>query len=638
MGNLAGKDGLGPSGSHFDFFQTPPSSPSAPDFTGMPLPSTSSSSPLPSPTETASDGVAPVTASPISPTQRAEDVLMAEAESELSRGRRGTNSPSGVDSVSPVAWSEERRSQGAAPGCVTPGGHLQEVVTGGDVAVGGGALEGVVTEGVATALLQLLEQHRGVLGLCTGQGGVAEVLGVIKKLLMEREEFIEDVQSLKQTLESERTEWLQFQSDLQVAVAVADRLRAEAEESARALRFNQQEAAECLEATQARLRQAESNTESLRALYAEACQRLEQEQLKARTRPPQLDQSTQTRAEEQLKARSRPSQLDQSTQTRAERLEQEQLKPRSRSPQLDQSTKTRAEIESTEGRVSDIPVRDSGSMATSRREKAEEVGDGRTRDRKSTDEREPRKPAEELSDSGEVRVFGTGVTDYERRTLPGFGLRDPRKIVMLSERSRSLSRLPFPSNSPPGQSGVSQTPLDVLGATTQSQDTGREATGGRGRRLDRLVQRQDSWSSFYTSKQDDDQSTDVSSVIISKVRPEDSFSMLLRRHGGSRRNSLLRWCQRRTQGYKNIDITNFSTSWEDGLAFCAVYHTYLPMHIPYSTLHPENKKENLDLAFRTGESVGITATLTVEEILSTGGPDWQRVLEYVESMFRHFEM
>lgn len=40
---------------------------------------------------------------------------------------------------------------------------------------------------------------------------------------------------------------------------------------------------------------------------------------------------------------------------------------------------------------------------------------------------------------------------------------------------------------------------------------------------------------------------------------------------------------------QNIDITNFSSSWADGLAFCAVYHTYLPSHIPYGTLSPENK-------------------------------------------------
>nr|XP_029131797.1 cytospin-A-like [Labrus bergylta] len=91
-------------------------------------------------------------------------------------------------------------------------------------------------------------------------------------------------------------------------------------------------------------------------------------------------------------------------------------------------------------------------------------------------------------------------------------------------------------------------------------------------------------------------------------------------------------------GYKNIEITNFSSSWEDGLAFCAVYHTFLPTRIPYDTLNLVDKKENLDLAFKTGESVGITATLTVEEMLKSDGPDWQKVLGYVENIFRHFEM
>ncbi|XP_031437784.1 cytospin-A-like isoform X2 [Clupea harengus] len=565
MGNLAGKDGFGPSGSHFDFFQTPPSSPSVPDLQGMPLPSSSAP---PSPSETASE-VAPATAS----LSQTEDAPLAETAAE-------------VEGV-PCIEGAEGRSLGAASGCVT-GGPLQGVVTG-NMAIMGGDMQGVVTEGVAMTLLQqLLEQHRAVAGLCTGQDGVAEVLGVLKRLVVERAQFIEEVQSLKNTLESERTEWLQFQSDLQVAVAVADRLRMEAEEGARALRFSQQAEVERLEATQALLQQAESNLETLRAQYTEACQRLEQEQLKAQSRPLQLDQSTQT---------------------------------------------------NTEGRTSRIPMQDSGSGRTSGRGKAEEEGDGERGGKKTSEElelRNKRKSGEGSLGEGEARAFGSGVIDFERRTLPGFGLRDPRKIVMLSERSRSLSRLPLPSDPPPGLSGVSQTSSDVVGPASLSQDPGRDVGGGR--RLDLPLQRQDSWSSFYTSKQDDDQSTDVSSVIVGKIRPEDSFSMLLRRHGGSRRNSLLRWCQRRTKGYKNIDITNFSTSWEDGLAFCAVYHTYLPTHIPYSTLNPDNKRENLDLAFRTGESVGVTATLTVEEMLSAGGPDWQRVLEYVESMFRHFEM
>lgn len=37
-------------------------------------------------------------------------------------------------------------------------------------------------------------------------------------------------------------------------------------------------------------------------------------------------------------------------------------------------------------------------------------------------------------------------------------------------------------------------------------------------------------------------------------------------------------------------------------------------------------------------TVFVFAWQTVEEMLRPGGPDWQRVLGYVESMFRHFEM
>lgn len=40
---------------------------------------------------------------------------------------------------------------------------------------------------------------------------------------------------------------------------------------------------------------------------------------------------------------------------------------------------------------------------------------------------------------------------------------------------------------------------------------------------------------------------------------------------------------------QNIDITNFSSSWSDGLAFCALLHTYLPAHIPYQELNSQEK-------------------------------------------------
>ena len=43
---------------------------------------------------------------------------------------------------------------------------------------------------------------------------------------------------------------------------------------------------------------------------------------------------------------------------------------------------------------------------------------------------------------------------------------------------------------------------------------------------------------------------------------------------------------------QNIDITNFSSSWSDGLAFCALLHSYLPAHILYSQLNPTDKVGN----------------------------------------------
>jgi len=47
------------------------------------------------------------------------------------------------------------------------------------------------------------------------------------------------------------------------------------------------------------------------------------------------------------------------------------------------------------------------------------------------------------------------------------------------------------------------------------------------------------------------------------------------------------WCV--CDVWQGIDITNFSSSWNDGLAFCALLHSYLPQSIPYSDLNSHDK-------------------------------------------------
>ncbi|XP_041439265.1 cytospin-B-like isoform X2 [Xenopus laevis] len=121
------------------------------------------------------------------------------------------------------------------------------------------------------------------------------------------------------------------------------------------------------------------------------------------------------------------------------------------------------------------------------------------------------------------------------------------------------------------------------------------------------------------------------------VERKDPLAALAREYGGSKRNALLKWCQKKTEGYSNIDITNFSSSWSDGLAFCALLHTYLPAHIPYLELNGQDKKRNLMLAFQAAESVGIKTSLELNEMMFTDRPDWQCVMHYVAQIYKYFE-
>ncbi|XP_018358762.1 PREDICTED: cytospin-A isoform X2 [Trachymyrmex cornetzi] len=109
------------------------------------------------------------------------------------------------------------------------------------------------------------------------------------------------------------------------------------------------------------------------------------------------------------------------------------------------------------------------------------------------------------------------------------------------------------------------------------------------------------------------------------------------KNGGSKRNALLKWCQNKTIGYRNIDITNFSSSWNDGLALCAILHSYLPRKVPYDTLTPVEKRRNFSIAFSAAESVGIPTTLNIGEMCQLERPDWQQVMTYVTSIYKHFE-
>merc|ERR1719382_1104988 len=46
--------------------------------------------------------------------------------------------------------------------------------------------------------------------------------------------------------------------------------------------------------------------------------------------------------------------------------------------------------------------------------------------------------------------------------------------------------------------------------------------------------------------------------------------------------AILIWCQCRTRDYENVNITNFTNCWADGLAFCTLIHHFFPQAFDYT--------------------------------------------------------
>ncbi|XP_030424566.1 EH domain-binding protein 1-like protein 1 isoform X6 [Gopherus evgoodei] len=93
--------------------------------------------------------------------------------------------------------------------------------------------------------------------------------------------------------------------------------------------------------------------------------------------------------------------------------------------------------------------------------------------------------------------------------------------------------------------------------------------------------------------------------------------------------SLLEWCQNVTAGYRGVRVTNFTTSWRNGLAFCAILHHFHPEKINYETLDPLAIKENNKLAYDGFASLGISRVLEPADMVFLTVPDKLIVMTYL---------
>ncbi|XP_022245844.1 EH domain-binding protein 1-like isoform X2 [Limulus polyphemus] len=99
---------------------------------------------------------------------------------------------------------------------------------------------------------------------------------------------------------------------------------------------------------------------------------------------------------------------------------------------------------------------------------------------------------------------------------------------------------------------------------------------------------------------------------------------------------LLTWCKDVTKSFRGVKVTNMTTSWRNGMAFCAVIHHFRPDLIDFSALSPHDIKGNCKKAFDAAFSLGIPRLIEPSDMVILAVPDKLAVMTYLYQLRAHF--
>merc|ERR1711997_171246 len=101
--------------------------------------------------------------------------------------------------------------------------------------------------------------------------------------------------------------------------------------------------------------------------------------------------------------------------------------------------------------------------------------------------------------------------------------------------------------------------------------------------------------------------------------------------------ALHQWCRQVTSGYPGVDITDFTSAWRSGLAFCAIIARFRPDLIELDSLDVNSSFHNCKTAFSLAETeLDIPALLEASDMVDMRLLDRRSIITYVSQFYHKF--
>jgi len=97
------------------------------------------------------------------------------------------------------------------------------------------------------------------------------------------------------------------------------------------------------------------------------------------------------------------------------------------------------------------------------------------------------------------------------------------------------------------------------------------------------------------------------------------------------------WAKNNTIAYDGVSVTDFSSSWKDGLAFCALVSSHFPKELNYDSIRNKSPLERLEIAFEVAGQQGAPPLLDPEDIANLPEPDRRSIITYLAVLYKAFK-